>query len=144
MRIFTASISLGSLALIGTLPATGQSTLPLRSPPSPFQLAAGSDSTTNRDTFIQKVRDEMLEWQRKLHELSEKAEAKGKDAYNAAGNDLDKAWNKAELRHVNYRPWATKAGRAPKSIMRRHPTNWRRPGTRFIPGEQMTGRRRRV
>lgn len=96
MRIVTTLISLGVLALISTLPAAGESNLLLRSAPSPFQLAASGDSTTSRDTFTQKVRNEMLEWRRNLHEFSEKAEAKGKDAYNAAVNDLDEAWTKAE------------------------------------------------
>jgi len=39
----------------------------------------------------------MQEWQRKLHDFSEKAEAKGKEAANAAENDLNKAWTKASF-----------------------------------------------
>ena len=38
----------------------------------------------------------MQEWQRKLHDFSEKAAAKGKEAGNAAENDLNKAWTKAD------------------------------------------------
>jgi hypothetical protein len=41
-------------------------------------------------------RHEMQEWERKLRDYSEKAEAKGREAGNAAENDLNKAWNKAE------------------------------------------------
>ena len=39
----------------------------------------------------------MQKWQRKLHDFSEKAEAAGKEAGNAAENDLNKAWTKAEF-----------------------------------------------
>jgi len=96
MRILTASIVIGPLMLIGALPAAaGQSTLAL-DPGAPVRLAAGADSTADRDTYTQKARDEMQEWQRKLQGISEKAEAKGKEAGNAAENDLNEAWTKAE------------------------------------------------
>jgi hypothetical protein len=95
MRMLTASIVIGPLVLIGALPAAGQSTLALGSD-APVQLAAGADSTADRDTYTQQARDEMQEWQRKLHDFSEKAEAKGKEAGNAVENDLNKAWTKAQ------------------------------------------------
>ena len=94
MRILTASIVIGPLMLIGALPTAGQSTLALGSG-APVRLAAGGDST-DRDTYTQKARDEMQEWQRKLQGLSEKAEAKAKEAGSGAENDLNKAWAKAE------------------------------------------------
>jgi len=96
MRILTASIVIGPLVLIGTLPAAaGQSTLALGSG-TPVRLAAGGDSTADRDTYTQRARDEMQEWQRKLHDFSEKVVAKGKEAGNATENDLHEAWTKAE------------------------------------------------
>jgi hypothetical protein len=96
MRMLTASIVIGPLMLIGALPAVGQSTLALGSGVH-VRLAAGSnDTTADRDTYTQRAREEMQEWQRKLHDFSEKAEAKGKEAANAAENDLNKAWTKAE------------------------------------------------
>jgi hypothetical protein len=95
MRILPAAIVIGTLMLIGGLPAAGQSTLTLGSG-APVQLAAGGDSTADRDTYTQKARDEMQEWQRKLHDFSAKAEAKGQEAGNAAENDLNKAWAQAE------------------------------------------------
>src|SRR5271169_3955519 len=85
MRILTASIVIGPLMLIGTLPAAaGQSLLALGTG-APVRLAAG-DSTADRNTYTQKARDEMQEWRRKLHDFSEKAEAKGKEVGNAAEN----------------------------------------------------------
>ena len=95
MRMLTASIVIGPLVLIGALPAAGQSTLALGSG-TPVQLAAGADSAADRDTYTQKAREEMQEWQRKLHDFSEKAAAKGKQLDNAAENDLNEAWTKAK------------------------------------------------
>jgi hypothetical protein len=96
MRILAASVVIGPLMLIGALPAAAaQSTLALGSG-APIELAAGSDSTADRDTYTHEARDEMREWQRKLNDFSAKAAAKGKEAGNAAENDLNKAWTKAE------------------------------------------------
>jgi len=95
MRMLAASIVIGPLLLIGALPAAGQATLALGSG-APVQLAAGADSTADRDTYTQKAREEMQEWQRKLHDFSEKAAAKGKQLDKAAKNDLNKAWTKAK------------------------------------------------
>jgi hypothetical protein len=97
MRIFTASIIIGSFMLIGALPAAaGQPTAVLGST-APIRLAAAGDSSGVRDTYTQKVRAEMREWQRKLISFNEKAEAKGKEASTAAENDLHKAWTKADI-----------------------------------------------
>jgi hypothetical protein len=95
-RMRTASIVIGSLVLIGALPAAaGQSTFS-PSGSAPVRLAANGDSTVDRDTYLQKARDEMQEWRRKLHDFSAKAEANGKEAGNAAKTDLNKAWTKTE------------------------------------------------
>jgi hypothetical protein len=63
---------------------------------APVRLAAGNSTTPDRDTYTQKARDEMQEWRRKLHDFSERAAAKGKEAGNAAENDLNKTWTKAD------------------------------------------------
>ena len=110
MRIFTASIVIGSFMLIGALPAAaGQSARVLGSG-APIRLAAASDPSGARDTYTQKARDEMREWQRKLINFTEKTEAKGKEASSAAENDLHKAWTKAdaasrELQTVSAEGW---------------------------------------
>ena len=93
MRIFFASIVIGPLALFGALPAAaGQ----LISSDTPIQLAASGDSTTDRDTYAQKARDDMHQWQQKLHDFDKKAKAKGQEEGNAAGNELNAAWTKAD------------------------------------------------
>jgi hypothetical protein len=96
MRMLTVSMVIGPLVLIGALPAAaGQSTFALGSG-APVLLAAGNDTPADRDKYTQQARAEMQEWKRKLHDFSQKAEAKGKEAGNAAENDLNKAWTKAE------------------------------------------------
>ena len=93
MRILTASIVIGLLVPIGAqFASAGQSIDPHTS----IQLAVGGGSTGDRDTYIQQARDEMQEWQRKLHDFSEKAKAKGQAAGSAAKIDLNKAWVRAE------------------------------------------------
>lgn len=95
MRMFITSIVIGPLMLTGALPAAGQSAVaPVSS--APLRLAAGSEPAAERDAYIQKARDQMQEWQRKLHDLGDTAAAKGKEAGTAAEDDLNKAWTKAE------------------------------------------------
>ena len=96
MRILNASIVIGPLMLIGALPAAAGQSTPALGSGAPVRVAAGGDTTADRDTYTQKAKDEMQEWQQKLHDFSEKAEAKGKEAGNAAEVDLNKAWTKAE------------------------------------------------
>ena len=96
MRILAASFVVGHLFLISALAAAaGPSTFVLGSGGS-MRLTAVGDATTDRDSYTQKARDEMQEWQRKLHEFGEKSEAKGKEVGDAAEDNLHKAWTKAE------------------------------------------------
>ena len=93
MRMLAASIVIGPLMLIGTLPAVaGQS----NSSGTQIQMAAGSNSTADRDTYTQKAQGDMQEWQQKLRAFSETAKAKGEKAGNAAENELNTAWTKAQ------------------------------------------------
>jgi hypothetical protein len=95
MKILNASIIIGALLLIGGLPAAGQSTLAPGSG-APVRLAGGGDATADRQTYAQQARADIQEWQRKLQDFGEKAEAKGKEAGQAAATDLNKAWTRAE------------------------------------------------
>jgi hypothetical protein len=93
MRGFTAAIVIGPLMLSGALAsAAGQSS----SFNTQNQLVASSDSTADRDTYTQRARGEMQEWQRKLHDFSEMAKANGQKAGKAAENGLTAAWAKTE------------------------------------------------
>ena len=110
MRIFAASITIGSFMLIGALPAAAGQSVRVLGSGAPIQLAASGNSTRDRDTYTQKARDEMQEWQRKLINFNGKVEAKGKEASTAAEKDLQKAWTNAdnashELQTVGAEGW---------------------------------------
>jgi Skp family chaperone for outer membrane proteins len=93
MNSLNVAIVVGPILLVGALlPAAGQSLQTV----APVQIAAGGDSTADRETYAQRARDEVAEWQKKLHDLSEKAEAKGAQVGNAVEDDLNKAWTKTE------------------------------------------------
>jgi hypothetical protein len=93
MKIIFASIMIGPFMLFGALPAAAVQPISFD---TPIQLAVGSDSTADRDTYTQKARDAMQEWQQKLHDFGQKAKAKGQEEANAAGNELNAAWTKAD------------------------------------------------
>jgi hypothetical protein len=93
MRILFASIVIGPLMVFGALPAAAGQSI---SSNTPIQLAAGGDLTADRDTYTQKARDAMHEWEQKLHDFSEKAKAKGQEERQVAENELNAAWTKAE------------------------------------------------
>jgi hypothetical protein len=94
MRTIAASIVIGSLMLIGALPAAGQSN-PAPAASAPVGLAGGN-TAADRARYTQKARDEMQAWQRKLHDFSLRADASGKEMGNAADSDLNKAWTRTE------------------------------------------------
>jgi hypothetical protein len=93
MQRFIASIVIGPLMLIGALPvAAGQS---VRSD-TQIQSAAGSDSTGDRESYTRKARDDVQEWQQKLHDFGAVAATKGHKDAIAAQRDLDEAWAKTQ------------------------------------------------
>jgi hypothetical protein len=94
MGIFHTSIIIGPLMLIGALPAAGQSLPPIGSG-TPIRLVDDS-STADRDSFTQKAQADMQDWQKKLHDFGEQAEAKGQEAGSAAQSGLNDAWIKAK------------------------------------------------
>ena len=93
MRILHASTVVGSLlliGLIGTPAAAGQSTQYTSS----VQVAAVS--TADRDTYVQKAREEVKQWQLKLQDFSDKSRTKATEANIAAQNEFNKAWAEAD------------------------------------------------
>jgi hypothetical protein len=94
MKILAASVVVGPLMLIGVLPAAAASLSNFS--PTPIQLAAASVSTDDRDSYTQKVRDQMEEWRQKLQDFSERAKAKGQKEGDATENNLNTAWIKTE------------------------------------------------
>ena len=96
MRILPAATVAGSLllvAMVGTLPAAGQ---PVQSVPSASSVQVAAISTTDRDSYVQKAREEMQQWQLKLQDFSEKVRTKATDANVASQKDFNAAWAEAE------------------------------------------------
>jgi hypothetical protein len=89
MKRLISAIVIAPLALAAALPAAGQT---LRTPQqsTPIRLAAISD--TERTTYTEKARAEMLVWQQKLHDFGERSKVKATDAQTKATNDLNQAW----------------------------------------------------
>ena len=129
MRLLAASIVIGPLMLIGALPAAADQSSPSG---THIQLAAASNSAAERDTYTQRTRDDMRQWQQKLHDFGENAKATGQQAGNAAGNELNAAWTKTQaeagkLQAASADGWES----AKASPTRRRPASWRTPGRRF-------------
>ncbi len=93
MRNFLVSIVIGSLMLIGVLHAAAGQSLPTD---RPVRLAASSDATADRDTYVRKAQDDLRDWQQKLHEFGEKAKIERQKDSTAVENDLNKAWAKTK------------------------------------------------
>jgi hypothetical protein len=86
---------IAALAIASVAPTVAQSNLGSGSGAS-VRLAAAHDSTADRATFTQKARDDMQEWQQKLRAFGEKIRAKATHVHNSAGDDLNKAWTRAD------------------------------------------------
>jgi hypothetical protein len=98
MRILPTSTVVGYfllIGLIGTLPAAGQSIQPPQSA-APSRVAVVADWNAEREAYVQKARDDVQEWQRKLHDFSEKTRTKTSEANITAKNDFNTAWTEAE------------------------------------------------
>jgi Skp family chaperone for outer membrane proteins len=95
VNILSTMIIIGPLLLSAALTQTAQAETNSGSS-APVRVATVSESTTDRDSYAQKASDDVRDWQQKLHDFSQQAEAKGKDADKAAKRDLDEAWRKTE------------------------------------------------
>lgn len=98
MRILSTSTVVGSvllIGLIGTSPAASQSVQPTQ-PTVSQKVAAVADWKAERDAYVQKARDEVQAWQRKLHDLREKARTRNSEENITAQNNLNAAWTEAD------------------------------------------------
>jgi hypothetical protein len=89
MKLLVTAIVIAPLALAAVLPAAGQTLRTTQQSP-PIRLAAISD--TERTTYTEKARAEMLVWQQKLHDFGERSKVKATDAQTKATNELNQAW----------------------------------------------------
>jgi len=98
MRILPTSTIVGCFLLIGltgTPPTAAQSDQPTQ-PAVSSRTAAVAAWKTERDTYVQKARDEVQAWQQKSHDIREKAKTKNTKASIVAQNDFNTAWTETE------------------------------------------------
>jgi hypothetical protein len=103
LRILPGLAVLGPLlliGLIGALPAAGQSIQPTQ-PAASSGVAAAADWKAERDTYLQKARDEVQEWQRRQHDFREKtrnseANIKTRKHFYTAWTEVENASRKLE------------------------------------------------
>jgi hypothetical protein len=93
VRLFSASIVVGSLMLIGALPAGADQQ---GSSNAHTQWTAVGGSSADHDTYAQKVRGDMQDWQQRLQAFGEKAKSQGRQADNATANALNAAWSRTQ------------------------------------------------
>ena len=94
MRILSTAIVFAPLMLAGTLPAISGELVSRAPSNAAIQLADDANSTSDRNSYLQRVKNEMQEWQRKLHDFSLQSKDKGQSARDSSGNALNDAWNK--------------------------------------------------
>lgn len=94
MRFMSASLLMGSLAIIVGPLATGQSAATGSSPA--VQSAAVGSAAADKETYTRKAKDDVQEWEQKLHKFSVKVEAGGRHDVSASEHDLNEAWDKTK------------------------------------------------
>jgi len=105
MKFLTVAIVIGPLMLIGALQARALDAN------APVRLTA-TDDTTDRDTYAQRARDDMQEWQRKLQDFTKESASEGTAAETTAEHDLNVLRIEAEaasrkLQTVSADGWAS-------------------------------------
>jgi hypothetical protein len=95
MKLFIAPLLIGSLALAGVSPAAAQSK-PASDPGTSVGMSPARDAATERSNFTQQARDEVRNWQQKLHDFDAKAQVKATAAEASASKELNEAWAETE------------------------------------------------
>lgn len=95
MKILNVVVAGGTLLLIAALPAIGQPISP-RAGGAPVHLVAEQDFGAKKDEYVRRMKDEMRDWQKKIHDFGERAEDKGHEASDATKAGLRDAWAKTE------------------------------------------------
>jgi hypothetical protein len=96
MKIFIASLVIGTLAFAGASPAAAQSK-PLSGQGVSVGVATTRDSIAERSSYKQKAQDETRIWQQKLDDFDAKIKAKATEAQTSASRDLDDAWTQTKM-----------------------------------------------
>jgi len=91
MTYLIAPIVIGTLAFAAAVPAAAQ-TPPGHDQGTTVRLVMTRDPATDRQSYIQKARDEMGVWKQKLQDFGTRVDDKTTAAHAKAAQDLDNAW----------------------------------------------------
>jgi len=100
MRIFTASIIIGSFMLIGALPAAAGQSTPALDSTAPIRLAAARDPSGARDTYTAAEKDLQKAWTKadtashELQTVGAEGWKRAKITFETAFRKLAGAWDK--------------------------------------------------
>jgi len=111
MRNLNTTIIVGTLMLIGALPAAGQVSSLASAPAQTGSAAtvpspAGDEPAAGKDPYIQKAQEQMDEWEQKFDQL-DSAVGTGKEVSDAAEDALNRAWIEAEATYDELQPAGT-------------------------------------
>jgi hypothetical protein len=111
MKLYIGPILIGLLALAGVSPATAQSK-PASDPGTSVGMSTARDAAAERSNFTQQARDEVRDWQQKLHDFDAKAKVKATATQANASKVLNDAWTEtksasSELETATEADWAS-------------------------------------
>lgn len=95
MKLLIVPMMIGMLALAGASPAAAQSKSTSEQG-VPVGMSKTRDAAAERSNFTQQARDEVRDWERKLHDFDAKARAKATEAETTASKELDSAWTETK------------------------------------------------
>lgn len=94
MRILFAPIVIGTLAITGVSPAGAQSKPADKA--TSVGLFTSPDPAADRNSYTQQARDQVRNWEKRLHDFDAKAQVKATAAEANASKELNDAWTETK------------------------------------------------
>jgi hypothetical protein len=96
MKVLAVLIVGGPLMAMSGLPAAASHLAPVPVNERLLQVADNDDFATRKDAYLQKTRNEMTEWRKKMDAAGEGAEAEGHEASADMKEHLKRTWSATE------------------------------------------------
>jgi hypothetical protein len=96
MNILAVLIAGGPLMVIAGLPAVADHPARFLASGPLLKLADDQDFALRKQAYLQKIRNEMAEWRKKMHAAGEKTEAEAHEASANTKAHLDRTWAATE------------------------------------------------
>jgi hypothetical protein len=96
VNVLVGLIVVGPLVALAGPPAVAGHSRPLLVNQLLVKVADNDDFAARKDAYLQKSRNDMAEWQRKMHVAGERGEAQGHEAAATTRAHLDRTWTAAE------------------------------------------------